>query len=263
MSKDFRVTNKQCDHTLRSVRYQLSTVDCKTLLPKSDLSLFFLSDPINTLRAELKSYNPISRTWRLIPQDDPNLGWSIQQFPVIADMPSLGLALQIQFNFIQPSSQGMWLLTYQTLATDCIKCSGGLRVTDVVLVGDPDKALYLQYEAKLAQDFLKMLITPRGSDPYYTWMGTSLADLPGRKYNQNDVTAMLSQQISEVADAIKNLQAQQVTIYAQQMSPREMLDSVSSVTFNVDAYDPRVLLIKIELYTMSRTLATIQFPVST
>ncbi len=262
MSQDFRAMNKTCDHHLRSIRCITSEVDFRTLLPRKNLSSFMLSSPINLSRAELKKYNPVTHVWSVVSNDDPVSGWALAQYPVMPDVPELGVTLQAKFNIRQRTVQGIWLLSYQTLAIDCIKCNGSNRISDITLLNDPDNALYVRYEAKLAQDFLKMLLTPIGSDPYYTWMGTSIMDLPGRKFNLHEIQNLIAQQVSNAADALKNMQAQQAKIAEQQMHPREMLDSVASLSVDQSAQDSRVLIIRMELYTVNRTLTTVQFPIS-
>jgi hypothetical protein len=241
----------------------VSALDDRTLLPRKNLSVYLVGAPVNTSKAELKYYNPSTKTWDRIPQDDPHRGWSIDAFPIIPDMPTLGYSIQARFKKRQASVQGIWLLSHYVTGETCPKCNSSNTVSDVTLVNDPDKVLLVQFEAKLAQDFLKMLLTPAGSDPYYPWIGTALADLPGTKFNQADTQALLSRQIASVGDSIKNLQSQQATIPAQQMDPREMLDSISLVEFSYPTSDSRIVVINIELYTMARTKTTIQFPFST
>ena len=262
MSHDLKVMNKLCDHKLRGIRCFVSGVDGRTLLPRRDASVFLLADPVNVKTAELSRYNPISRESISYLSDDPEYGWDIYNYPIIPDRPEFGTATQVKFKKRQRSTQGVWLLSHQASSSTCIKCGGSKTVSDITLLNDPDKALFVENEAKLAQDFIKMLLTPRGSNPYYPWIGTSLVDLPGMKFSRAEIEAKIGGQIVETATSMKTMQAQQAAIAAQQVNPREMLSSVTSVTFDQAASDPRTLLIRIELYTMSKTLTTLQFPLA-
>jgi len=174
----------------------------------------------------------------------------------------MGSAMMVRFNKRQQSTQGIWRLSYQVSAASCFKCKGAGVLPDIELIGDPDKAYYVQHEAKLAQDFLKFLLTPKGSDPYYPWIGTDFADLPGSKLDLRDFEAQIIKQVQATADIIKNLQAQQAKLPDQTVSQRELLHSVTLVKVQQSPADPRQMLIKIELMTNSRTSTNIQFPLS-
>ena len=258
MSIDFLVTNKPCDHILRGIPCFVSNVDCKTLLPRNDCSQYLFSNPVSAGVANLKLYNQWKHTFLDIPISDPLRGWSMEVQPIFEGNPELGTALMVRFKQRQPTNQGIWKLSYQVTGLSCLKCQGTNVLTDLTLLGDPDEAYYVQYEAKLAQDFLKFLLTPIGSDPYYKWIGTSMTDLVGNKFNARDVENLLTQQVQNAATAIQGLQTQQATI--QQVDPREMLSSVSSLTVQQDTNDPRQLLMNIQLTTNSRTLSNIQVP---
>lgn len=262
MSYDFKITNKVCDHILRGISCFISDIDGMTLVPRNDPSQYIFSDPIQSSNAELKLYNQASHTWEVIPKDHPEYGWSISVFPLIEGFPDMGTAVMARFKKRQQSLQKVWRLSYQVTANSCIKCKAARVITDIELVGDPERAYYVQYEAKLAQDFLKFLLTPKGSDPYYTWIGTSLADLPGTKLDMRDLEHTLLEQVQDTANTIKSLQTQQSRISSQQVSGREMLSAVTLVKVQQDTNDPRQILLKIELMTNSRTLTNLQIPVS-
>jgi hypothetical protein len=238
----------------------VSDVDRLTILPRKDPSVYLFSDPVLAGTQVLKQYNQITRQATVIPQNHPDYGWSIQEMPIIADLPQLGSVIAATFNQPQKSLQTIWRLSYQVAAANCIKCNSSGVVSDWTYLADPDKALYVRYESKLAQDFLKFLLTPAGSDPYYPWMGTIIPDLPGSKFDMRDLEAKVIAQVSATADKIKSLQKQQAQISTQSVDPREMLDSVASVVVQQSQVDARMLIIRIELYTVGKTLTTVQFP---
>jgi len=263
MSIDFKVMNKTCDHILRGVSCFISDIDRKTLLPRFNPSQYLLSQPVLSGTSELKKFNPATRAWSRIDKNDSTYGWSIGDRPWIDGAPELGSSVQVQFKNRQQNIQQLWRLTYQVTAASCIKCQSSGTVSDLTLLGDPDLGLFVINEPKLAQDFLRMLLTPIGSNPYYTWLGTSLVDLPGNKFDVKSIESTLVTQISNAASALQNLQAQQLSIGSQAMTAREMIDSVSSITVNQSTTDSRVLFVTIDLYTKNQTLTTLTVPLST
>ena len=262
MSYDFQITNKLCDHILRGVPCFVSDIDGLTLLPRNSPAQYTLSNPVFAGVSELKLYNQLTHSYQVINQNDPVYGWSFDMYPIIPGYPDMGMSAMIRFKQRQRNVQNIWRASYQVTSASCIKCNGANVLTDITLLGDPDRAMYVQFEAKLAQDFLKFILTPLGSDPYYKWIGTALMDLPGSKFNTRDLKNMLTSQIQSTGDVIKSLQAQQVTIPEQQVSTREMLNTVSSVSVQQAANDSREMSVNINLVTQSRTLSTIQFPFS-
>ena len=262
MSMDFRVMNKACDHMVRGISCMVSNYDRFTLLPRSDPSIFIFGEPVLSGRSELKRYNPSTHLWQRISPTDPVYGWTLGAYPIFPGIPSLGSAVQVRFTVPQHNIQQIWKLSYQVSAVSCLKCNGANSVSDLTLLGDPDRAVFVKNEPKLAQDFLRMLLTPIGSNPYYTWLGTSLVDLPGSKFDVRAVESALVSQIANAAAALKNLQAQQLSIASQAVTAKEMIESVSSITVNQSPTDSRVLLVAIELYTKNHTLTTIQVPLS-
>lgn len=198
---------------------------------------------LKTIRIFQSLANQNVRLWRndkeVLP-NHPRYGWRIEpdEFSVYPNRKS-----KIVFNLAVGSYYDYFELSYTVGSEFCRKCYGFGMLFDHA-VDRNGKFLKIQNEDKLIQQITKWLITLRGSNPFFKFIGTNLPEsifeairIPGlfQQLTYSEVTRSL--------EKLKNIHSKQVLV--QQMTLREILATVNSVTIEGDPYDPRVYTISV------------------
>jgi phage baseplate assembly protein W len=137
-----------------------------------------------------------------------------------------------------------------------LKISGG----DLVIDTDADLAI-VQDSEKLIQDVLKFLMTPIGSNVFWSWYGSPLAgSMIGSPFDSNFISSMAENQIRSGLETIQSLQKEQAT--KQIVSPAELLAAIKSVNVVRNQIDPTFFTISLSLLTKNLTIANTTFNVT-
>ena len=131
-------------------------------------------------------------------------------------------------------------VTYITLSNYCSKCNGSNYLDDISYDVKGD-LLSIRDERLLMQNVEKFVITRINSNPFQTFIGTSIEGLIGTNVSNFDFLA--SQIKAEITRGLQKLQDLQNQYRAAKrtVTPGEMLQSVENVTVVQDSNDPTVL----------------------
>lgn len=137
-----------------------------------------------------------------------------------------------------------------------LKIAGG----DLVIDTDADVAV-VQNSEKLIQDVLKMLMTPLGSNVWFSWYGSPLAgSMIGSPFESDFIESMAENQIRSSLETIQSLQKEQAT--KQIVTPSELLAAIKSVVVMRNQIDPTFFTISLSLLTKNLTIANTTFNVT-
>lgn len=138
------------------------------------------------------------------------------------------------------SLQDYWEVTYQTISSYCPKCVGRNYLDDIQYNVKGD-FLVIRNENLLLQNLEKFTVTELQSNPFHTFIGTTLVKLLGSRITDSAfMTNKITQQITSALNVLKSLQEQ----YAQTgraVTDGELLDVVENVVVRIDDEDPTIL----------------------
>lgn len=96
----------------------------------------------------------------------------------------------------------------------------------------------VQNHSLLLQNCLKIIFTPKGSDPFFLDKGSGLSkDDIGKRINKQFLEQRSASIIETALNYLKNVQRQQIRY--QSMTNSEILKEVSSIEVEIDELDPR------------------------
>lgn len=131
-------------------------------------------------------------------------------------------------------------ITYVTLKGFCPKCAGLEQLNDI----DYDirgSLLTLRDEKLLLQNLEKFTVTEMRSNPFHSFIGTSLVKLLGQKITDTSyISTKITQEISATLDVLKSLQ-DQYRFAGRTVTDGELLDKVENVRIRFDKQDPTIL----------------------
>lgn len=106
-------------------------------------------------------------------------------------------------------------------------------------------------EEKLAQDILKAIFTPTGSNRLHSWYGSPLQDRVAGSVLDTELTGSVIN--NAIIYALRNLQMlqQMQEQDGQFLTPREQISSIQDVSVFIDQNDPRKMNILISVITKS------------
>jgi len=133
-----------------------------------------------------------------------------------------------------------WEATYYTISRFCSKCVGRNFLDDIQynIKGD---FLKIRDENLLLQNLEKFTVTELQSNPFHTFIGTTLVKLLGSRITDSAfITNKITQQISTTLGVLKSLQ-EQYTITGRAVTQGELLDVVENVVVRIDDQDPTIL----------------------
>lgn len=133
-----------------------------------------------------------------------------------------------------------WEISYYTLSSFCPKCVG-LNVLDDIQYNIKGDFLVIRDENLLLQNLEKFTVTEIQSNPFHTFIGTSLVKLLGSRITDTAfITNKVTQQITAALDVLKSLQ-EQYKLTGRAVTDGELLDIVENVTVRFDDEDPTIL----------------------
>lgn len=139
-------------------------------------------------------------------------------------------------------------VSYTSPASYCQKCFGTGLVYDYQVKMDGSGYKKVTGISKLRQDCLKSILTVRESNPFHTWVGTSIESLVGNKFND----IMLFDLKREIGSVLSNLREAQIKQSSYQtVTKEETLKSVDNISVIRDTVDPTLLLIEVDVTSLS------------
>lgn len=136
--------------------------------------------------------------------------------------------------------QDYWEITYYTISTYCPKCVG-LNMLDDIQYNVKGDLLKIRNEALLLQNLEKFTVTEIQSNPFHTFIGTSLVKLLGSRITDSAfMTNKITQQITASLNVLKSLQ-EQYKMAGRAVTDGELLDTVEGVVVRFDDADPTIL----------------------
>jgi len=146
----------------------------------------------------------------------------------------------IRFKFKWKSIEDYFEVTYVTLKNFCYKCVGLEKVDDISY--NIKGQLFLnRNEYLLLQNLEKFTITEKQSNPFHTYIGTTLVKLLGQKISDPSfISSQITQEINTTLDILKSLQ-EQYKATGRAVTDGELLDTVENVKVRFDENDPAII----------------------
>lgn len=129
---------------------------------------------------------------------------------------------------------------YVTIKTYCPRCAGLRYIDDFKY--DPNKDLVtVKDELLLIQTLEKHIVTEVNSNPYHTWVGTSLHELVRNKITDIDfIKTKIRDDVNKAVDDLKRLQAQYQKT-RRPISKGELFGQLLSVDVRRDSQEPTTI----------------------
>ena len=123
-----------------------------------------------------------------------------------------------------------------------------IKQGDLVIGSDGDLEK-IEDNEKLAQDILKILVTPMGANPFHAWYGSLLSSsFVGNPFEEEFIVKIAGSQIRSALETIQNLQRAQMAS-SQKVTASELLAAVRSVKVVRNPVDPRFFSIFVSVLT--------------
>jgi hypothetical protein len=138
------------------------------------------------------------------------------------------------------ATEDYWEATYYTLSRLCPKCVGRNFLDDIQYNVKGD-FLKIRDENLLLQNLEKFTVTELQSNPFHTFIGTTLVKMLGSRITDSAfITNKITQQISTALNVLKSLQEQYV-VTGRAVTQGELLDIVENIVVRIDDQDPTIL----------------------
>lgn len=131
-------------------------------------------------------------------------------------------------------------VTYVTLKGFCPKCIGLGQLDDINydIKGD---LLKVRNEKLLLQNLEKFTVTEIGSNPFHSFIGTSLINLLGQRISDTSfIATKITQEINTTLEVLKSLQ-DQYRFAERVVTKGELLDKVEDIKVRFDEDDPTII----------------------
>lgn len=225
MSYDFDVRNKACDHFQVKERLTLTT-DFRTLVNQNHWEWGMRGSvaSFNTVRlfmngVEIPS-NHAQYSWQLVPDTS---GIGDKRYKIIFDN-------QLRF------TQGVFEVSYFTIAAYCLKCNGYNQANDFTKNGR-GSIIHVNDHSKLTQKIMKLLLT--STCAFYPQFTSRLKGFIGKKFGLSLTEEDISYECIQSLENLRNIQLAQKNI--QLLTPQEILRDIESVSSKRDSVDPTIV----------------------
>lgn len=143
-----------------------------------------------------------------------------------------------------------WEVTYVTLPGFCNKCVGRGVLDDISY--DVRGGLSLnRNEYLLLQNLEKFTVTEKQSNPFHTFIGTTLVKMLGQKIaDPSFLSQKITQEINSTLAVMKSLQ-EQYRSTGRKMTDGERLDVVENVRVRFDEEDPTIVRVDVTARAVS------------
>ena len=156
----------------------------------------------------------------------------------------------IRLNAKWKSIEDYFQVTYSTLKGFCPKCVG-LGVLDDLSWNVRGELSTTRDEKLLSQNLEKFVVTELGSNPFHTFVGTSLSTLIGQRIYDFDFLAnRITQEVNSALGKFKDLQ-QQYAQTGRPMTRGEQLAQIRGVKVSQDTEDPTIVRVDVRVTALS------------
>ena len=139
---------------------------------------------------------------------------------------------------------------YTTTSSFCPKCAG-VKYLDDIIYGPNRDVVTVKDEYLLIQTLEKFIITKLNSNPYHTWLGTSLHTLIGSKINNlSFIKSKVFDDVKKAVDDLKGTQDQYVKS-GRDVSHGELFGDLLSIEVNPDTVDPTTVSVLVKFTARS------------
>jgi hypothetical protein len=190
-------------------------------------------------RRSLRVAQPIASTVEVFASNDKvnSSKYAIIDDPTMIDVYK-GKMIYLNQNWA--SLEDYFEVNYYTISDFCPKCQGVKSVDDVSYNVQGDFFI-IRDERLLLQNLEKFTVTEIFSNPFHTFIGTSLVKMLGSKIaDRNYLATKITQEISTTLSVFRDLQSQYVAT-GRPVSYGEILDTVDNVKVAFDTQDPTIL----------------------
>jgi len=141
----------------------------------------------------------------------------------------------------------MLKVSYAVPVQRCLRCGASFIENDFRFTPG-GHAILIQHEDLLYQAALKILLTDKGSNPFFPWYGTTIRQRIGSKA-LSGIASVLSEDVRQSLAQMQSLQQQQAKL--QPVSFREQIYSVLNVNVKRHAQDPSTFMIDVTVQNAS------------
>lgn len=185
MSIDLKIQNK-CDDVINWERRSLGP-------DRRRINLSYPVASVSSLRLRINNVIKKPNTYSVATVRDP-----------LSEVPTTHILLREPNRLYNPIIE----VRYVTIRTYCPKCAG-LRYIDDIAYGPDQDAVTVSDELLLIQTLEKHIVTELESNPYHTWVGTTLHELVKTKITDIQlITSRIKDDINKAVSDLKKVQAQ-------------------------------------------------------
>jgi len=141
----------------------------------------------------------------------------------------------------------MLKVTYSVPISRCLRCRATFVENDFRF-DEGGNMIFVTNENLLYQAALKILLTDKGSNPFFPWYGTSIRERIGTKA-LSGVASVLSEDVRKALSQMQGLQGEQAKY--QQVSFKERLYAVLGANVKRHSQDPSTFLIEVTVQNAS------------
>lgn len=130
-----------------------------------------------------------------------------------------------------------------------------------ITIGENGDFAVVRDSEKLVQDLLKMLLTPLGSNVFYSWYGSPLSrSIIGTALDVQFITSIAQNQIRSAVETLQALQKEQMG--TQKVSATELIAAIREVSLLQNQIDPTFFTVSAAVVTKALTIVPVVFDVT-
>lgn len=130
-----------------------------------------------------------------------------------------------------------------------------------ITIGENGDFAIVRDSEKLVQDLLKMLLTPLGSNVFYSWYGSPLSrSIIGTALDVQFITSIAQNQIRSAVETLQALQKEQMG--TQKVSAAELIAAIREVSLLQNQIDPTFFTVSAAVVTKALTIVPVVFDVT-
>ena len=228
MSIDFKIQN-QCDHVINWEQIPL----------QSDRKTFYLSYPLGaeaSLSIRMNNVVLLRSSFNVTTQPGANNGIYSKTYVTFKDSTKL----------YSPIVEAR----YTAASSYCPKCAG-VKYLDDIIYGPNKDIVTVKDEYLLIQTLEKFIVTRVNSNPFHTWIGTSLHTLIGTKILDMDyLNSKIFDDVKKSVEDLKKTQDQYIKS-GRAVSQGELFGELLSIDVQQDNTDPSTIQVVVKFTSRS------------
>jgi hypothetical protein len=223
-----------CNHSISFERYVVDTGDFRTL--------HYLGNPAINMRAPINGFSTV-QMWvseKPVVQSDPVYGWQIVKDADRVDTTTGDVFYKILFNNPVRIILPLIEVSYTTLQSYCLKCSGLGSLNDLKpsVSGDFQQATQT---TKLVQKSLKWVLS--STCAFYPTFTCAIKSYIGRKLGIQITETDIQTQVLNALTQMQQVQNAQGTV--QSLDPAEILKDVVNASVDLNPNDPTAVQVSV------------------